>query len=328
MAKPNKRQAKTDQKIKCEYSGCTTMFARDSDRRRHGKEQHGPLLHCSYPNCEFTTRRMSRLGTHLNNTHHHQGTSNLNSDLALYSSSLTLLPVNINLTIPFEFRNANAQTLASPNHREQLHTRPRSLPQCLLRFINRHLVSALEPNTSSNFDPTTPLISIDYAISPQGPPEVFKPQAALQSEGASISEYNRPLGLLAAARARTQVSQHRIFKRCRVIRRRKPRPITHTSSAAPSYSHLDSAMQATPAFYSSGQENPNGFTQWMSHTVNAESFANVLDSLSLRDSKIAVTASTGQQLTSNTNSRRIEPFGLNHNAACRSDTGGWDMIVE
>ncbi|KAN0089619.1 hypothetical protein V8E51_019879 [Hyaloscypha variabilis] len=266
MAKPSKRQAKPGQKIKCEYYGCTTTFARDADRLRHRREKHGPGLCCSYPGCDFTTKRRSRLGDHLKTTHHRQ--------------------VTFNLAIPSEFRNANTQALASSNH-----------------------LSALDPNTISNFnfncDPTTPLPSTDYTTSPQAAtPSVSKHHAALSRSSPSISShtYTYPAGLLATARARTQPLQRRIFKPCRVVRRRKPRSGTqHTSfppppPPSPSPRDLDTAMTDTetpPAFSSSSsgqeKEDPNVVLRWIpqhQHTLNfnPESCLDVLDSLSLLDS--------------------------------------------
>ncbi|PMD33016.1 hypothetical protein L207DRAFT_571771 [Hyaloscypha variabilis F] len=273
MAKPNKRQAKPGQKIKCEYYDCTTTFARDADRLRHRREKHGPGLCCSYPGCDFTTKRRSRLGDHLKSTHHRQ--------------------VTFNLAIPSEFHNTNTQTLASSNH---------------------HLVSALDPNTISNFnfnlDPTTPLPSTDYTTSLQAAtPSVFKRPTALPSSGPSTSisshTYTYPAGLLATARARTQPLQRRIFKPCRVVRRRKPRCGTqHTSfppppPPSPSPHHLDTAMtdaETPPAFSSSSsgqeKEDPDVVLQWMvvpqnQHTLTFDpelSCVDVLDSLSLLDS--------------------------------------------
>jgi len=125
MTKPNKRQAKEDPKIKCEYSGCVATFGRNSERRRHVKEKHGPLIYCCVPGCKWTTRRMGRFRTHLDNAHGSEGISKHVSDMAFWSFSLTQFTESTNRILPSEFRTATAQSLASSSkHCECPHPRP------------------------------------------------------------------------------------------------------------------------------------------------------------------------------------------------------------
>ncbi|KAF4628758.1 hypothetical protein G7Y89_g9398 [Cudoniella acicularis] len=257
MAMPNKRQAKGVQKIKCEYFGCAVTFGLNSERRRHIREQHGPLIYCCIPGCEWTTRRMGRLRTHLDNAHRSEGIFNSSSDLALRSSSLTQSTANTNRTLPSEFRTATAQSLASPNH-----------------------LSTPDANFSLKLAPTTPPISIESTFTPQFPPEVSESHAALNGEGASPPKYSPTSSSSGASRMRVQATPYRIFKRCR-LRRRKLCPTVRTSSAGPPPTHQSSAMDLTPDFYSSGNDNPTAFKQWMSCTFDVEPITSFLGSLSL-----------------------------------------------
>jgi hypothetical protein len=122
MAKQNKRRAKGILKTKNEYAGCAGTFGPNLERRWHTREQHGnPRSYC-IPSCKWTTRRMGRLRTHLNNDHHSQGISNTTFAFGLLASLLTQSTASSNHTLPSEFLTATVQSLASSNPCEQLHT--------------------------------------------------------------------------------------------------------------------------------------------------------------------------------------------------------------
>jgi hypothetical protein len=85
IAKPNKRRAKGIQKTRNEHSGCTGTFSSNLGRQWHTKEQHSHSKSCCISGCKWTTRRMVRPRTHLNNVHRSQGISSplLTSDFGL-----------------------------------------------------------------------------------------------------------------------------------------------------------------------------------------------------------------------------------------------------
>jgi len=212
MAKPNKRQARADPKIKCEYSGCMVTFGRNSDRLRHVREKHGPLIYCRIPGCKYTTRRMGRLRAHLDIVHRSEVSTN---------------------RIPSEFRTATAQSLAfSSNHF--------SSPDANIdfNFIPTPPLIYIDYTFGSQAHQSQPDASESYTI--------------LNQEETLHFENNPTSGSSAALKPRAQVPPYRVYRPCRVRRRAPCTntrissvgpPLTHVGSAMESPLHLYSNEQ-------------------------------------------------------------------------------------
>jgi len=259
MAKPDTRQAQGNQKTKCEYSGCAVMFSINSQRRQHVRKHHRPIIHCCIPGCEWTTRRPRRLRVHLDDAHRIEGISKPSSHLALGSSSLTQVTASTNRTLLSEFRTATAQLLVSSNHCKQLYALGPS-PKYFCRFINRHLASSPDANTSLKSIPTTLPIPVDPTFMSQAPPGVSESHAALISEEAPSPEHIPIPNSSVTWRMRAQATRCRVFRPCRV-RRRELRPTAHTPPAGLPSNHQGSVMESTPGSYASRQDNPTASTQ-------------------------------------------------------------------
>ncbi|KAE9382159.1 hypothetical protein N431DRAFT_17363 [Stipitochalara longipes BDJ] len=268
-------------------------------KRNNRQAKTGSRSRCEYPGCTSTFGRIWDRRRHVKEQHgpiiycSYVGCEFQTRRLGKLRTHLKTVhhnQVSINLTtgaMPSECHTPTAQTLASPNH-----------------------FSPLDVDADF-FDPTPPPIPISYASTPQVPPAAFKSHAALyhhyHSSGSSTPPHNHASGLLATARTRPQSARPRVFKPPRAARRRKIR-----TAAAPSQTQLG---EATLGFYANGRDAPNAFTQWMPpHTFNAESFAGVLDSLSLLDSSIGVAGSISNQPS--------------NNLLWRNDTEDWDMMGE
>ncbi|KAH8763941.1 hypothetical protein F5882DRAFT_414784, partial [Hyaloscypha sp. PMI_1271] len=276
MAKPTKRQVKGGQKIRCERSGCTVTFGRDSDRLRHVREKHGPPLHCRIHGCQWITKRKGKLRNHLDTVHGGGGISKLSSPLSLWFSSITPFTVCTNFTLSCEFRTAPAQSLASSNY-----------------------FSTPDINLNPNLTHASPLIPIHYTFTPQAAhqfqaaqqfplPDVSESYTALNSNDAppSPGEHNSTPDLLTAFRSRAQATsrQPRVFRPCRVRRQKACSTAQRTDS--PLAQHV-SALDTTLDFYPGveGQDNwyPIAFAQdeGLPCTPGVEPIAGFLGSLSL-----------------------------------------------